>query len=201
MCPLMCLYIFTLFLTKVWMIQILRRRIKKILELENTRREVFVTEFKCPEILINSVKIPLDLYLTAGFCEHKVKVKVKQSCYRPGQALRVQKVEDPRLLDSRHMKVVRMSALRTGRVYPPGNIPSTHFCYRLSQSQGHSATGRIMSMKSSSETIGNRTRDLPVCSAVPEHKVGSINYKAKLVESFFHEVALNKMLISNLYNH
>jgi len=27
-----------------------------------------------------------------------------------------------------HMKVVRLSALRTGRFYPPGNIPGTHFC-------------------------------------------------------------------------
>ena len=36
----------------------------------------------------------------------------------------------------------------------------------LSQPQGHSAAGRIMSMKNSNETIGNRTRDLPACSAV-----------------------------------
>ena len=28
---------------------------------------------------------------------------------------------------------------------PPGNSPGTHFCYRLSQPQGHSAIGRIMS--------------------------------------------------------
>jgi hypothetical protein len=26
------------------------------------------------------------------------------------------------------MKVVRLSAPRTGRLYPPGNIPGTHFC-------------------------------------------------------------------------
>jgi hypothetical protein len=39
-----------------------------------------------------------------------------------------QEVEAPRLLDNLHMKVVRLSALRTGRVYPPGNIPGTHFC-------------------------------------------------------------------------
>jgi len=26
------------------------------------------------------------------------------------------------------MKVVRLSALRTGRLYPLGNIPGTHFC-------------------------------------------------------------------------
>jgi hypothetical protein len=30
--------------------------------------------------------------------------------------------------DSRHMLVVKLSALRTGRLYPPGNIPGTHFC-------------------------------------------------------------------------
>jgi hypothetical protein len=45
------------------------------------------------------------------------------------------------------MKVVRLSALRTDR---------------------HSAAGRIMSMKNSNDTIGNRTRDLPACSAVPQ---------------------------------
>ena len=32
---------------------------------------------------------------------------------------------------------------------------------------GPSATGRIMSMKNSNDTIGNRTRDLPVCIVVP----------------------------------
>ena len=45
------------------------------------------------------------------------------------------------------MKVVRLSALLTGRLYSPGNIPGTHFCQRLSQSQGHSAARRITSMK------------------------------------------------------
>jgi hypothetical protein len=50
---------------------------------------------------------------------------------------------------------------------PPGNIPGTHFCYRLSRPQGHSATGRIMSLKNSNDTIGNRTPDLPVCSVEP----------------------------------
>ena len=79
-----------------------------------------------------------------------------------------QETEVPRFHDNRHMKVVRLSALGTGRLYPPGNIPGTHFCWRLSQPQGHSAAGRIMSMKNSNDTIGNRTRDLPTCSAVPQ---------------------------------
>ena len=38
-----------------------------------------------------------------------------------------QEVEVPRFQDNRHMKVVRLSDLRTGRLYPPGNIPDTHF--------------------------------------------------------------------------
>jgi hypothetical protein len=42
------------------------------------------------------------------------------------------------------------------------------FCWRLSQPQGHSVAGRIMSMKNSNDTIRNRTRDLPTCSAVPQ---------------------------------
>jgi hypothetical protein len=36
--------------------------------------------------------------------------------------------EAPRFQNNRHMKVVRLSALRIGRLYPPGNIPGTHFC-------------------------------------------------------------------------
>ena len=39
-----------------------------------------------------------------------------------------QKAEAPRFQDSRHMKVVRLLALSTGRLYPPGNIPGANFC-------------------------------------------------------------------------
>ena len=54
-------------------------------------------------------------------------IKVKQSHYRPGQVL--EGFRRLRILDfNRHMKVVSLSALRTGRLYPPGNIPGTHFC-------------------------------------------------------------------------
>jgi hypothetical protein len=50
---------------------------------------------------------------------------------------------------------------------PPGNTPGTHFCWRLSRPQGHSATGEIISLKNSNDIMGNRTRNLPVCSVVP----------------------------------
>jgi hypothetical protein len=49
---------------------------------------------------------------------------------------------------------------------PPGNVPGTHFCQRLSRPQCHSATGRIMSMKNANDSIWNRNRDLPICSSV-----------------------------------
>jgi len=65
------------------------------------------------------------------------------------------------------MKVVRLSALGTGRFYPPTNIPDTHFYQMLSLRQGHFAVGRVMSMKNSNDTLGNRNRGLPACSAVP----------------------------------
>ena len=39
-----------------------------------------------------------------------------------------QEDEASKFQDIRHINVVRLSALCTDRLYPPGNIPGTHFC-------------------------------------------------------------------------
>jgi len=55
------------------------------------------------------------------------------------------------------MNAVRLSAINTGRIYLPGDIPGTHFCYRLSLSKGLIAVGKIKSLKNP-----DRNRNLPV---------------------------------------
>jgi len=46
----------------------------------------------------------------------------------PEQALRAQDVELPEFLDSRYMKFVRLSALRTDRLYTPRDNSGAHCC-------------------------------------------------------------------------
>ena len=66
------------------------------------------------------------------------------------------------------MKVVRLSALRTGHLYSNEIFLVLISVRGWVNPQGHSAAGRIMSMKNSNDTIGNPNRDLAVCSAVPQ---------------------------------
>jgi hypothetical protein len=82
--------------------------------------------------------------------------------------LGLQKAEAPEFLNNQHMKVVRLSALCTGCLYPQEGFLVLISVKRLSRPQGHNATERIKSLKNSSDSTGNRTRDLLACSAVPQ---------------------------------
>ena len=42
--------------------------------------------------------------------------------------VKFQEVEGPWFLASRHLKLARLPALRTGRFYPQGNIAGTNIC-------------------------------------------------------------------------
>jgi hypothetical protein len=84
--------------------------------------------------------------------EELCKKKEKESHYRPWQVLRVP--------GGWGAQILRQPVHKSGKVVspthrpplPPECIHGTHFCYRLSRAQGHSAAGRIMSMKNSSVT-------------------------------------------------
>jgi len=74
----------------------------------------------------------------------------------------------PRYQDSRHMKVVIFSALRTCRLSPRKYFWYS-FLLETESTPGPQFAGRIVSMKNSHDTIENRITDLPACSAVPQH--------------------------------
>ena len=59
------------------------------------------------------------------------------------------KLRLPQFQDNRHTRVASLSALCTGHLYPPGDIPDTHFCQTLSRP---SDVGRI---KSNGKTHSN----------------------------------------------
>jgi hypothetical protein len=69
----------------------------------------------------------------------------------------------PEIQDSRHIKVLRLSVLCTGRLYPIGHIPGSHFCHRQGRPQGQIVTRRIMSR---TDTSSGNTCYQPIPVAV-----------------------------------
>jgi hypothetical protein len=88
--------------------------------------------------------------------QYNFSEKWSNSCTGLSRPWGFQEAEASRFQDSLNMKVV-LSALRTDCLYSPGNIPGTYFRKRLSQTQGHSAAGR-MSMKNSNDNRESNPR-------------------------------------------
>jgi len=66
------------------------------------------------------------------------------------------------------MKVVRLSAPRTARLYPQEILVVLISVRVLVNLRATSVAGNIMSKKISNDTFRIRTRLLPACSAVPQ---------------------------------
>jgi hypothetical protein len=74
----------------------------------------------------------------------------------------------PHFLDDQFTDGSERVSLMQPPPFTPRKIPGTHFCYSLSQPQGHSAAGRIKSIEESNDLIRNQTCDLLACSIVPQ---------------------------------
>jgi len=98
-------------------------------------------------------------------------LKVKQSYYRPGQALRVPESGDSQISRPSAHEGGKVASLKHRSLYPHEIFLVLISVKNLSRPQGHSAAGRIMSMKNYSGTIGIRTRDLPTCTPLPRQTV------------------------------
>jgi hypothetical protein len=86
----------------------------------------------------------------------------------PLQTLRVPEAWGSQILRQSAHVGGKLVSLTSRPPLPLRNIPGIHFCYRLSRPQSHCAAGRIMSTKNSNDTIANRSRDHPVCCALPQ---------------------------------
>jgi hypothetical protein len=63
------------------------------------------------------------------WCMSLIEKFLMSSLYRPGQALRAPgRMTFSEFLENRRTKVVRLSALGTGRLYLPEDISDTRFC-------------------------------------------------------------------------
>jgi len=72
-----------------------------------------------------------------------------------------------------------------GPSLPPRKYSWYPILLEAETTQGHSAAGRIVSMKIYSDTIGNRTRDLLVCSAVPQSTAPPRTPKLNYADTLF----------------
>jgi hypothetical protein len=64
------------------------------------------------------------------------------------------------------MILVKLLALRTGRIHPPAVSSGAHICLRLSRFRKHIWAKRLKAMKNPSDPIGIRKRELMACREI-----------------------------------
>jgi hypothetical protein len=100
------------------------------------------------------VKVTEKYSVQWGNYMEKLDGKKSNPCTGLDRSRGFQEFETPRFQHKQHMKVVRLSALCIGRLYLQ-KIFLVLILLEAEMTQGHSAAGRIKSMKNSTDTIGN----------------------------------------------
>jgi hypothetical protein len=95
-------------------------------------------------------KIMTDISILVGYIYKKIAVPLQ--VWSGPERSRKLRFPDFMIMAQDGGKVV---SLKHRPPLPSGNTSGTHFCQRLSRPQGHSATGRIMPLKNSHDTIEN----------------------------------------------
>ena len=98
-------------------------------------------------------------------CKVICKAIPLQALTGPHGSRRLRFVEFP---DNRYTKLVRLSALRTGRLYPQERLLALISVTVWVDPGAIVRPGRLRHSKIPVTPIGNRTCDLPACSAVPQ---------------------------------